>query len=301
MKPSSLHLLLFALVVIVSVALLNLVQNLQSLSMGGMAIEVPRLRIFPVGLGQQTTLVGAYVLSLAALGVFLLALFWARPKARGFPYEEFLPIVIAILTLLAIVLLIQPLVEGSEGQSLGEGSEGEDVETTLGAGAVNEEGPSTPVELLEGAIPLAPRMLGLILAFLAISAVYLLLVTFRSRRSLSRAGFVEQSQEIKSEMTEALGERIHRLRLGEDVRLTILGCYRDLVELLRSHGVATANHLTAREVETLALDSLRLSTESSEALRKLFEEARYSYHPMNQAHRQAALESLEQVRNELGA
>lgn len=300
MKPSS-GLLLFALVIIVAIALLNLVQNLQALSLGGM-IEVPRILVFPVGLGLETAVIGTYVLSLAALGVFLLALFWTRPKAGRFPYEELLPIVIAILTLLAVVLLIQPFVGDSVGQGVEEGSEGGVVEETiLGGGVVIEEDPATPVELLEQAIPVAaPRLFGLILAFLAIVAIYFLLMTFRARRSLSWAAIVEEG-DAKSEMTEALEERIYSLRLGGDVRLAILGCYRDLVELLRTRGVATASHLTAREVESLALDSLGISTESSEALRKLFEEARYSFHPMTQAHRRAALVSLERVRNELGA
>ncbi|MFQ5907678.1 MAG: DUF4129 domain-containing protein [Thermoplasmata archaeon] len=300
MRPSSRNLLLFALVIVIAVAVLNLVQNLQALSSGGVAIDVPRIRILPVDLGLETTLVGVYVLSLAALGVFLLALYWVRPKVRKFPYQELLPIVVAILTLMAVVLLIQPFVEGPEGQPMAEGLQGEDDGMSLGQGAAIEEDSDTPAEPLQQAAPVAPRMLGLILALLAVAAVYLLLVMLRSRRSLSWAESVEQPQNVVSELTEALGERISRLRLGEDVRLTILGCYRDLVELLHSHGLTTPNYLTAREVESLALDSLRLSTESAEALRKLFEEARYSYHPMTQTHRKAALESLEQVRAELG-
>ncbi|MFQ5910617.1 MAG: DUF4129 domain-containing protein, partial [Thermoplasmata archaeon] len=142
--------------------------------------------------------------------------------------------------------------------------------------------------------------IGLLVAFLALSAVTFLLSTLRHRRWASMAN--EEEDELRrGEMARSIQEGLYRLTLGDDVRSVILGCYRDMVRLFKDRGVETDDYLTARELESLAIRRLRLSSESSRSLRELFEVARYSTHPLTEEDRRHAADCLERVKTELEA
>src|SRR5438128_98591 len=71
--------------------------------------------------------------------------------------------------------------------------------------------------------------------------------------------------------------------------------------LLRARGTTAQGALTPRELEDLAVGRLHVSREASSTLTSLFEEARYSEHPLGEADRRRAIESLAGIRVALEA
>ncbi len=102
-------------------------------------------------------------------------------------------------------------------------------------------------------------------------------------------------------VAEAVAETIQELELGGDVRRAILACFERFCRLLGERGVRDQAPLTPRELEALAVRSLRVSEDSAEALTSLFEEARYSEHSLGEADRDRAVESLQRIRASLEA
>src|SRR5438093_6191539 len=86
-----------------------------------------------------------------------------------------------------------------------------------------------------------------------------------------------------------------------DVRSVILACFHRFCALLGARGITAQGALTPRELEGLAVERLHVSREASETLTTLFEEARYSEHPLGEADRHRAIESLAGIRVALGA
>src|SRR5213594_3543887 len=68
-----------------------------------------------------------------------------------------------------------------------------------------------------------------------------------------------------------------------------------------ARGITAQGALTPRELEGLAVERLHVSREASETLTTLFEEARYIEHPLGEADRHRAIESLAGIRVALGA
>ncbi|MFQ6012528.1 MAG: DUF4129 domain-containing protein [Thermoplasmata archaeon] len=300
MKRRVANLLILALVLFVAVALINLIQNLQALpdpgsgsgSGGGgppVLFAVPTLGVNP--------LILAWVMSLVGVGIFLVAFLYLRPRGGRLGFEEFIPLILGAVLLLAVLFLLQDFRPGTEELMEEPTEEG-------GTGAGQEpppaEGPA-PLSLFREGLQATPGLLLLFVSFVAFAAIYYLRATLQARRARALGLSIQREQELKREMAEALEERIYRLRLGEDSRSVILGAYRDMVRLFRSYGLPTRRSQTARELEVLALEKLGISGKASRALRRQFEEARYSLHLLTEAKRQGAIESLRRVKSELGA
>jgi len=100
---------------------------------------------------------------------------------------------------------------------------------------------------------------------------------------------------------DAVQDAIEELEVGGDVRSVILACFHRFCALLGARGITAQGALTPRELEGLAVERLRVSRDASETLTSLFEEARYSEHPLGEADRQRAIESLAGIRVALGA
>ncbi|MDX1535071.1 MAG: DUF4129 domain-containing protein, partial [Thermoplasmata archaeon] len=144
----------------------------------------------------------------------------------------------------------------------------------------------------------------LIVAFLVLLAVHILRATFRARRAeVSDVRKVSPPPEsLRAELLKAFKALSQAEgRSPMEARDAILAAYDHMVRLFRSRGVNPQQHLTAREVEALAMDRLELSPSAAQALRRLFEEARYSLHRLGDAHRREAIESLRRVRSELAS
>lgn len=105
----------------------------------------------------------------------------------------------------------------------------------------------------------------------------------------------------RREATEAIHAAIVELEIGADVRNAILACFQRFCLLLGARGITDQDALTPREIEQLAIDRLQVSPKASRILTSLFEEARYSEHPLGEADRARAIESLAGIRTALGA
>jgi hypothetical protein len=299
MRPTTAKLLIFALVLLLAVALVNLAQNLQSLSFGEVSYGLPSVGFDTGGVGPFINpVMMAWALALAGLGVFVVGFLWLTRKNKGrFPYREFIPLILLAILFFSVLLVVQ-----SPAQPISDDEEEDPAVPNDPPPGEGEGNPNDPLSLLfQGDFRLGPGSIALVLAFLAFAAVYLLM---SKHRFLGRRRDLEawrRERELREKMTGVLGERIYRLELGEDLRSVILGAYRDMVNLFHSYGVRTEGFQTAREVETVAVGALGLSGEASTELRRRFEEARYSVHPLTEDQRTAAIESLRRVRRELGA
>jgi hypothetical protein len=99
----------------------------------------------------------------------------------------------------------------------------------------------------------------------------------------------------------AVQTTIQELEGGVDVRAAILGCFQRFCTLLGARGITDQGALTPRELEALAIGRLTVSHEAAEILTSLFEEARYSEHPLGEADRVRAIESLGRIQAALEA
>lgn len=165
------------------------------------------------------------------------------------------------------------------------------------------EKPGTVLERFLQGSPFVAGVLLLLILFIFLVAIHILRATFRARRALVEAeGTTPPSEIPRGEFLAAI-EGIAALKEGirGDVRSAILASYGHMMTLFRSYGLYPRRHLTVREVEVLAMKSLGLSPRATRELRRLFEEARYSVHPLGDAQRREAIEALRQVGHELAA
>lgn len=80
-----------------------------------------------------------------------------------------------------------------------------------------------------------------------------------------------------------------------DVRSTVLRCFGDFCEIVRRSGVAYREALSPREVEEIAVGRLGVPAHAAEGLTSLFEEARYSVHPLADDARRRAKDHLDRI------
>jgi hypothetical protein len=145
--------------------------------------------------------------------------------------------------------------------------------------------------------------LGLFLALTVL--VTILVLSYLLRRgagwTVSVSGQDSRDSTARAVAASAVQTAIQELELGGDVRTAILGCFQRFCGLLGARGIGAQEPLTPRELEGLAVARLRVSHEASETLTSLFEEARYSEHPLGESDRARALESLAGIRTALEA
>jgi len=101
------------------------------------------------------------------------------------------------------------------------------------------------------------------------------------------------------EAQAAVAEASKALELGADPRTTIVRLY---LRLLHRFGprLGDVSHLTPEEIRTRVLAPLHVRPGASEALTRLFEEARYSVHPMGIEAADRCREALGSVEADLG-
>jgi len=145
--------------------------------------------------------------------------------------------------------------------------------------------------------------LGLFLGLTVLATIVILVALLRRG-----AGVVEIDNEPSADdpatrhaAVDAVQDAIEELEVGGDVRAVILACFRRFCALLGARGITAQGALTPRELEDLAVGRLHVSREASSTLISLFEEARYSEHPLGEADRHRAIESLAGIRVALGA
>jgi hypothetical protein len=92
---------------------------------------------------------------------------------------------------------------------------------------------------------------------------------------------------------------LRELREHTNPRQAIVACYAQLEHLLEDHGVPAYHHLTPQEYMGAALHGVDLPLEPFAGLVELFELARYSLHPLDDAARAAAIAYLERLTTHL--
>jgi hypothetical protein len=104
-----------------------------------------------------------------------------------------------------------------------------------------------------------------------------------------------QVRQIRRAMQAGLRE----LREHADPRQAIIACYARLEYLLEDHGVPAYHQLTPQEYMGAVLRGLDLPLDAFAGLIRLFELARYSLHPLDDAARAAATSHLERLTSHL--
>lgn len=140
-------------------------------------------------------------------------------------------------------------------------------------------------------------------AIVALATVYVIVFAVAFLPKLYRTVSLREPDAGRGrrELARAVRTAIKDLESGEDLRAAVLRCYKTMVLLFESRGMRQEPHQTAREWEAEALGGMGVSPDSIEDLTSLFEEARYSTHPIGVPQRDRALSSLASIRTELEA
>jgi hypothetical protein len=113
-------------------------------------------------------------------------------------------------------------------------------------------------------------------------------------RALGRGSGIPEDPQLR-QVRRAMQEGLRELREHADPRQAIIACYARLEYLLEDHGVPAYQHLTPQEYMGAALRGLDLPHDAFAGLIRLFELARYSLHPLDDAARTAASAHLERL------
>jgi hypothetical protein len=125
---------------------------------------------------------------------------------------------------------------------------------------------------------------------IALLALWILL----EDRGVGRSRPPQEDPRVRG-VQRAMTAGLRELREHGEPRQAIIACYARLEHLLEDHGVAAYDHLTPQEYMGAALRGLDLPLEAFAGLIWLFELARYSLHPLDDAARTLAITHLEQL------
>jgi hypothetical protein len=92
---------------------------------------------------------------------------------------------------------------------------------------------------------------------------------------------------------------LRELHQHTNPRQAIIACYARLEHLLEDYGVPAHHHLTPQEYMGVALQGLNLPLDAFAGLVHLFEQARYSLHPLDERARTQAITYLETLQTHL--
>jgi hypothetical protein len=112
--------------------------------------------------------------------------------------------------------------------------------------------------------------------------------------ALGRGSGVPEDPQLR-QVRRAMRAGLRELREHADPRQAIIACYARLEYLLEGHGVPAYHHLTPQEYMGTALRGLDLPQDAFAGLIRLFELARYSLHPLDDAARASATAHLERL------
>jgi sulfite exporter TauE/SafE len=184
----------------------------------------------------------------------------------------------------------------------------EDIESTVtGVGSTNvlpggggnaslDGNATTPTE--------APSSVKIIITFGVFALIFLfclaVLMAFQNIMKMRSAKMdYSDIEKDKKEVARTIQRTIDELGSGSDTRTTVIRCYTDMCRVIAKHGVKEEEHLTPREFQKLALDTLPVPEEQMEALVNVFEEARYSQHILDNEASKRAVDALEAVKSKL--
>lgn len=127
-----------------------------------------------------------------------------------------------------------------------------------------------------------------------LSSILALIFFYIRHKNLS-----EQSSETEENISSTADRAITELHEGEDVRDIIIRNYQKMLIVLEKEGVKQEISFTPRELEKMALSRLQLSEGTIDEMTRLFEEAKYSDHPLGEKERRRAIDNFKQIKDEL--
>jgi hypothetical protein len=124
-----------------------------------------------------------------------------------------------------------------------------------------------------------------------------ILIRGRDGVSASQERNEPQMRQVRQAVTAGLRE----LQSYADPRLAIIACYARLEHLLEDYGVPAYAYLTPQEYMGAVLQGVELPTDALSGLVQLFEQARYSLHPLDDTARTQATAYLTAIQTHLAA
>jgi len=172
--------------------------------------------------------------------------------------------------------------------------------TAPAPGSNNSSGPpgSVPVPTVSVPVPGWALMalvagLAVVVGTLAIPGTLGRILDPRRSRPAAAEPAVDPQQ-----VQQAIAEASRAIERGDDPRQTIIHLYLRLLEEF-SPRLGNVDHLTAEEIRGIPLARLHVRPDAAEALTRLFEEARYSTHPVGPADASRCLAALRAVEADL--
>jgi hypothetical protein len=122
-------------------------------------------------------------------------------------------------------------------------------------------------------------------------------ILFTDREQSGALAMLENPQ--AQQVQRAVRAGLRALQQHTEPRQAIIACYAQLEHLLEDHGVPAIQQLTPQECMGAALQGIALPVEAFAALVNLFEQARYSLHPLDHTARMQAMAHLTTIQDAL--
>jgi hypothetical protein len=162
------------------------------------------------------------------------------------------------------------------------------------ASSGNGTGNSTVVEKYEAA-GAVQYMAALFAGAIVVIALVSLAISMRSRK-------IEKVESQSEELRKKMNLAINDLKKGKEVQEVIIKCYDDMCRILtKSSGMKMKEEdaMTPREFEMAILQRMEIDKGPVERLTALFEEAKYSKHPIDNSKRKDAIKALQDLKDEV--
>ncbi len=198
--------------------------------------------------------------------------------------KNMLPYAVVLLALWLILFVVNP-----SGNNLFSGQLGE-------RGAPTNSSTPDPNAPLEPTRDL-PLLLPLVVVFIALASI-VVVWKFMRRRDGPKVNVADQDKDVEAKAV--LDAAMKSLYAGEDPRSTIIRTYQQMCLLVQAGKLDEEPYLTPREFADKAAVVLGWKKAPLEDLTLLFEEARYSDHPLGVEQKERAISSFTRVRDGLG-
>ncbi|GEM_PF-3040202 len=128
--------------------------------------------------------------------------------------------------------------------------------------------------------------------FLVGAVVYMMVGSLMSKK-------IEKAPSQTEELMEKIENAMRDLKEGKKVHEVILQAYEQMCRILAKSGVKGEDSLTPREFRNAVIKETGIRGEPIERLTELFEEARYSTHPIDDSKRRDAIRALRELKQEM--
>jgi hypothetical protein len=137
-----------------------------------------------------------------------------------------------------------------------------------------------------------------IILLIAIIVVAIVVLALIRRRGNNKIIYTSRMANLQAQAV--IEEAVRKLHAGEDVRSVIIRAYQEMEMLLPRGRFGDDRLLTPREFASRAVAELRWPQSQVTELTALFEEARYSDHPVAESQKERAIRCLNGIQESLG-